>query len=137
MENIEEPTKSFKDKLLANISEGSKIVQDHANTLAFNIKTVMDEKGYTETLEHSYSTASKAISDNADYLKAKMDEHGITEKIDSATVYTKDKIDIITAQKHLNLVEERLTLQMRYNDILATKLDEALKRIEALEKNRG
>ena len=33
----------------------------------------------------------------------------------------------------LRLIEERLTLQMRYNDVLATKLDEALSRIKALE----
>ena len=51
------------------------------------------------------------------------------------TVYKEaDKhIDTFTGVKILELVEERLTIQSRYNDILATKLEEALRRIEEIE----
>lgn len=42
--------------------------------------------------------------------------------------------DVVSGKKLLQLVEERLELQTQYNDILATKLEEALRRIAALEE---
>ena len=43
-------------------------------------------------------------------------------------------MDVISGKKLLELVEQRLELQAQYNDVLATKLDEALQRIAALER---
>jgi len=42
-------------------------------------------------------------------------------------------LDVAAGRRMYNLVQERLDLQSRYNDILAYKLEEALKRIAALE----
>jgi len=42
--------------------------------------------------------------------------------------------DVVSGKKILDLVEQRLELQARYNDVLATKLQEALQRIDVLEK---
>lgn len=44
-----------------------------------------------------------------------------------------EQLDSVTGAKILALVEERLQIQSRYNDLLATKLEEALHRIAALE----
>jgi len=45
-----------------------------------------------------------------------------------------DGMDVISGKRLLELVEQRLELQAQYNDILATKLEEALQRIAALER---
>ncbi len=42
--------------------------------------------------------------------------------------------DVVSGKKLLQLIEERLERQMQYNDILATKLEEALRRIADLEE---
>ncbi len=44
------------------------------------------------------------------------------------------QLDAISGAAILKLVEERLEIQSRYNDVLATKLNEALERIEQLER---
>lgn len=43
------------------------------------------------------------------------------------------QLDILSGKEVLAVVQARLDLQAKYNDVLATKLDEALNRIEALE----
>ena len=45
-----------------------------------------------------------------------------------------DGMDVVSGKKVLELVEQRLELQSQYNDVLATKLEEALQRIDVLEK---
>lgn len=45
----------------------------------------------------------------------------------------KEKLDSATGQKMYDLVKERLAVQDQYNDVLASKLHEALQRIEKLE----
>ena len=47
---------------------------------------------------------------------------------------TSEVLDTVSGQKILEHMEERNVLQDKYNDILATKLEEALHRIEVLEK---
>src|SRR4030067_764508 len=66
-------------------------------------------------------------------VKTFLEDKGITPKIKTATDFTEKQLDILSGNKALKLVEERLILQEKYNDILATKLDEALSRIENLE----
>ena len=43
------------------------------------------------------------------------------------------QLDTLSGAKLLELVEERLAIQSKYNDVLATKLQEALDRIQRLE----
>ncbi|MDY0009211.1 MAG: hypothetical protein RBS08_05855 [Bdellovibrionales bacterium] len=45
-----------------------------------------------------------------------------------------DTLDALTRKNTDNEVREHILLQSRYNDIIAVKLEEALKRIDALEK---
>lgn len=48
-----------------------------------------------------------------------------------------DVLDTITRKSTDDAVREYMLVQSRYNDILALKLEEALKRIEALERREG
>jgi hypothetical protein len=87
------------------------------------------------------------ISGTLDELKKKreevkeyMDQNGITEKAEFGISKAKEYSDIAgehldqaSGKKILELVEQRLNLQTDYNDLLATKLDEALSRIKELE----
>lgn len=62
-----------------------------------------------------------------------LDGKGITEHVSKAYDTTQQHLDAVSGAKIRRLVEERLELQEKYNDILATKLFEALQKIEALE----
>lgn len=43
-------------------------------------------------------------------------------------------LDLISGQRMFDLVQERMAVQDQYNDVLASKLHEALQRIECLEE---
>ena len=70
----------------------------------------------------------------AETSKQFLDEKGITEKVSKASDTLGEHLDTVSGTAQLKLVEERLELQAQYNDILAEKLEEALKRIDELEK---
>jgi hypothetical protein len=66
---------------------------------------------------------------------------GLEETVTNASAVAKtasDKtgevLDTVSGQKILEHMEKRNVLQNKYNDILATKLEEAFRRIEVLEK---
>ena len=95
---------------------------------------------------HNFEMKTKMIKEEIEKLELKekakkqtekvktfLEDKGITPKIKTATDFTEKQLDILSGNKALKLVEERLILQEKYNDILATKLDEALSRIENLE----
>ena len=99
-------------------------------------------KGITEKLsgalgfarqEYERSEAKAYVDQLSSDTKRFLDEKGVTEHVSKAYDATQDHLDVVSGTKILRLVEERLELQEKYNDILATKLFEALKRIEALE----
>jgi len=96
-------------------------------------------KNLTETFEIiKKDPASVEIKKRVDELAAQskqyLDEKGVTEKVSRAYESYSEHLDTVTGAKLLQLAEERMELQAKYNDILATKLAEALRRIEALEK---
>ena len=73
-------------------------------------------------------------------VKKYMDDNGITEKaeigLSKAKEYSDiagDHLDQVSGKKILETVEQRLKMQTEYNDLLATKLEDALQRIETLE----
>lgn len=61
-------------------------------------------------------------------------DSGLEAKVETVTSTASENFDIVSGAKILQLVEERLAIQEKYNDILATKLEEALQRIATLEK---
>jgi hypothetical protein len=62
-----------------------------------------------------------------------LDKTGVKTKAKRVKYATKKHLDTFTGTRQFRLMQERMALQQRYNDILATKLEEALQRIERLE----
>ena len=87
-----------------------------------------------EAIKEDYkkSDLKQQVDEAASQTKEFLDEKGVTEKASKAYDATQDHLDTVAGTKLLQLVEERLELQAKYNDILATKLQEAIQRIEAL-----
>ncbi|MCH7535196.1 MAG: hypothetical protein IH948_05540 [Bacteroidetes bacterium] len=67
-------------------------------------------------------------------VSSKYEESGAKKHIDAIKTKSGEKLDVVSGQAMYELVQERLALQERYNDLLATKLNEALERISELEK---
>ena len=66
-------------------------------------------------------------------MSEKYETTGTKDYVDSALTKTSDKFDIISGQKMYDLVKDKLALQDKYNDLLATKLVEALNKVKDLE----
>jgi hypothetical protein len=67
------------------------------------------------------------------YVGEGLDERGVFDAIETATDAVGDKIGQVTGKRLMEMLEEKLKLQDQYNDVLATKLAEALDRIAKLE----
>lgn len=87
------------------------------------------------------SGALDQIEKKATEMKSYMDENGYSEKAEQGlsklretTDIASDHLDKLSGKKILELVESRLDTQTQYNDILASKLEEALSRISVLEE---
>ena len=76
-------------------------------------------------------TTAKNISTDA---QRKIEESGAKGKVDATVSQISGKFDEISGQAMYQLVQEQLAEQDRFNDLLATKLHEALERISELEK---
>ena len=74
------------------------------------------------------------VSDAGSWTKEQFHRSGVGAATKVVTQTTSDVLDTVSGQKILDLMEERNALQDKYNDILATKLEDALRRIELLEK---
>ncbi|MBI2486455.1 MAG: hypothetical protein HYW01_05770 [Deltaproteobacteria bacterium] len=86
-----------------------------------------------EVVEKNPEIVNKAKKLASDVHK-KYVESGAEEKVDIFTNKSSEKLDEISGHAMYKLVEERLAEQDRFNDLLATKLHEALERISELER---
>lgn len=88
-----------------------------------------------ETVKNEYekSGAKDKVDKKTKQAKVFLDETGVSDKAAEISSNVSEHLDAVSGKKILDLVEERLELQSSYNDILATKLEEALNRIETLE----
>jgi len=84
--------------------------------------------------DYEKSSLKKKVEEASKKAKQVLDETGVTDAATTAYEATQEHLDAVSGAKILRLVEERLEIQARSNDILATMLDEALKRIEDLER---
>jgi len=84
--------------------------------------------------EYRESNLNTKVNETAARAKQLLEESGVKDKALLVTEKVSGHLDTLSGQKLLELVEQRLTLQAQYNDILATKLEEALNRINELEK---
>jgi hypothetical protein len=90
---------------------------------------VADDAKEMAVTAYESSGVSKAVESS----KGILDEMGVTERVHAAAQSLSDGLDTVSGKRILDLVEKRLEAQARYNDILATKLSEALDRLAALE----
>jgi hypothetical protein len=72
-----------------------------------------------------------------EYLDDAIDQQAIKTAIADAAEAVGDKLDQVTGKQLVEMLEAKLRQQDEYNDILATRLAEALQRIAALEKRLG
>ena len=91
--------------------------------------------------EYEKSGAKDEVDKKLGETKKYMDEKGITSKLEEGIDRAKEvgevageHLDKLSGKEILELVEQRLAVQTEYNDVLATKLEEALSRIAELEK---
>jgi hypothetical protein len=119
------------------------------------------QKDWKKRVKEATRTALSEIADQATeagtsashIAKGAYEKSGLKSKVGTVSRGTKDLIeksgvaeaaahfsraageqfDTLSGAKLLALLEERLAIQSKYNDILATKLQEALERIRRLE----
>lgn len=72
------------------------------------------------------------FSERAESIRKRLDEN-TPNIVKDASRRVVDSVDVLTGAKLLEVVQEMLQAQEEYNDVLATKLDEALTRIAMLE----
>jgi hypothetical protein len=88
-------------------------------------------RGAFEVGKQAY-TGSK-LESVVSYLDGELEERGAKKAIQDTTGAVLGKVDQVTGKRLLELLEEKLRVQDTYNDVLATRLAEALQRIAKLE----
>jgi len=91
-------------------------------------------KGKVKQAAESDSKVVKKARDLAIDAGRRIEESGARGKVDVVRTQISGKLDEISGQAMYQLVQEHLAEQERFNDLIATKLHEALERISELEK---
>jgi hypothetical protein len=110
---------------------------DTAAELAKKAAKQAQEASDVASKTYHESRLKHTVEETATWTKEHLDKTGVTEIASRVADTVGEEFDKISGKKILELVEERLALQARYNDILASKLDEALQRITALEAHQS
>jgi len=77
--------------------------------------------------------AGSRLEAAVNYMGDGLEERGVFSAIAAATEAVGDKVGQVTGARLVEMLEEKLRLQDQYNDLLATRLAEALDRIAKLE----
>lgn len=78
--------------------------------------------------------AGSRLEAAVNYVGDGLEERGVFSAIAAATEAVGDKVGQVTGKRLVEMLEEKLRLQDQYNDLLATRLAEALERITKLEE---
>lgn len=89
---------------------------------------------FTEKVEGFFLDLSQRAKGKRDQMNLLYEGSGVKKVIDVVADRTTESIDILSGAKILEEVRIRLDQQDKYNDLLATKLAEALEEISALKK---
>jgi hypothetical protein len=129
----ESATQSLSDAVGA-ISEASATVADKAAELgAAGVEMTTDTaKQIAQTSVSVFS--GMGLASAIEYLDDAIDQQAITSAISDAAEVVGDKLDQVTGKQLVEMLEAKLRRQDEYNDILATRLAEALQRIAAIEQ---
>jgi hypothetical protein len=117
-----------KEKLGELSSHASKAAAIGASGVA---KTAEIGKQTLEAGKQAYSGSK--LESAVNYIDNELDHRGAKTAIKDTTGAVVDKLDQVTGKRLIELLEEKLRSQDAYNDVLATRLAEALERITKLE----
>ena len=105
------------------------------NRLKGTLKGLTDvAKTKVDEVADSDRKAVTKARDLATDVQRRYEESGVKGKVDAVQSEVSGKLDEISGQAMYQLVQERLAEQDRFNDLLATKLHDALERISELER---
>jgi hypothetical protein len=88
-------------------------------------------RGALETGKQAY--AGSKLESAVNYIDGELDQRGAKKAIKDTTGAVVGKLDQVTGKRLVELLEAKLRVQDEYNDILATRLAEAIDRIAKLE----
>lgn len=88
-------------------------------------------RGAMESSKQVY--AGSKLESAVNYIDGELDQRGAKKAIKDTTGAVVGKLDQVTGKRLVELLEEKLRVQDEYNNILATRLAEALDRIAKLE----
>jgi hypothetical protein len=84
-----------------------------------------------ETSKQAYSGSK--LESAVKYLDGELDQRGAKKAVKDTAEAVVGKLDQVTGKRLIELLEAKLKIQDTYNDVLATRLAEALERIARLE----
>ena len=128
-ERIRKASKNILDSTSKTVDSALKSAGNISKSTGDKLDDALEAAG--ELYEHT--GIKKVVEKSAKGTKNVLAKTGVTTAATKVSEVAGEHLDTLTGIKVYKLVEERLAIQSRYNDILATKLDEALKRIELLE----
>lgn len=100
---------------------------------SFKRLTERTSKTIKKVAESDSRVVTKARTLTTD-AQRRYEESGAKDKVEVVQSQISGKLDEISGQAMYQLVQERLAEQELFNDLIATKLHEALERISELEK---
>ena len=104
-----------------------------ASTRATSASSAIASKA-VELGKQSYAVTGATVGAAISYVHGELEERGAKQAIKSTAGAVVGKLDEVTGKRLVELLESRLQLQDEYNDILATRLAEALDRITVIER---
>ena len=105
-----------------------------ATTVGTTSVTIATSAAKTAAAAGGHVVDKTGLGKAVEYLDGELDERGVKRAIGSAAGAVVNRLDQVTGKQLVELLESRLRLQDEYNDVLATRLAEALDRIAALEE---
>lgn len=120
------------------------MMKEHLNSIKKGVQKGLDKtisevvskgKEFSEiTSSHTTKITSEVkekIADTTGLMKETL--KNVSDKGKQVSVAANENLNIISGKKILDEVKERLEQQDRYNDVLATKLQEVMERLSRLE----
>lgn len=129
----EAPSKSFFGRAKDAVSGLSSQAANAGVVLASQV-AIVGKSAVTNTAEAGKQVYSKTgVESVVTYLDSELDRRGVKQSLSDTSTAIGNKLDEVTGKRLVDLLEERLQLQDSYNDILATRLAEALDRLDHVE----
>ena len=94
----------------------------------------LQEEAKKFEVQYQESSLKEAVDDTAQKTKSYLDESGISGHAAKLSTATTEQLDSVSGKKIMEELLHQKALQEDYNNILATKLEEALTRIARLEE---